>query len=214
MLKIVDIIIQRVPHNVFPYSVLVNLIPGSPDKRYGVIKRAIASGEIIHLRKGLYCLAEKYRRRPLDLFETAQQIYGPSYISLESALAYHGWIPESVHTVTSACMLRSRDFKTPVGEFSYKRIPTKVFYDNTETVGSAEQGTFFMAKPLKALADYIYIYKKDWKDTGPAKSSLRVDPESFKEVRKDEIRKLQQAYPSRRVQIFIKAVAEELGYER
>jgi len=213
MLKISDVIIRQIPHNIFSYSALVNLIPGSPDKRYGVIKRAIASGEIIHLRKGLYCLAEKYRRRPLDLFETAQQIYGPSYISLESALAYHGWIPESVQTVTSACMLRSRDFKTPIGEFSYKHIPTKVFYDNVETIGSADQGAFFMAKPLKALADYIYIYKKDWKDTSPAESSLRIDPERFKEVRKDEIRRLQQAYPSRRVQIFIKAVAEELGYE-
>ena len=213
MLKISDVIIRQIPHNIFSYSALVNLIPGSSDKRYGVIKRAIASGEIIHLRKGLYCLAEKYRRRPLDLFETAQQIYGPSYISLESALAYHGWIPESVHTVTSACMLRSRDFKTPIGEFSYKRIPTKVFYDNVETIGSADQGAFFMAKPLKALADYIYIYKKDWKDTGPVESSLRIDPERFKEVRKDEIRRLQQAYPSKRVRNFIKAVVEELGYE-
>ena len=170
-------------------------------------------GLIFKLKKGIYTLNNQDREMVLDPLYLAGVIYSPSYISMESALAYHGWIPESVHTVTSACMLRSRDFKTPIGEFSYKRIPTKVFYDNIETIGSANQGTFFMAKPLKALVDYIYIYKKDWKDTGPAKNSLRVDPESFKGVCKDEIRKLQQAYPSRRVQIFIKAVAEELGYE-
>jgi hypothetical protein len=214
MLKIVDLIIQNIPYNIFSHSALMNLIPGSSDKRYGIVKRAIASGEIIHLRKGLYCLAQRYRRHPLDLFETAQHIYGPSYISLESALAYHGWIPESVHTVTSACMPRSRDFKTPAGHFSYRRVPTQIFYDHVDALGSAQQGRFFMARPLKALADYVYIYKKDWKGLSPVKNSLRVDLGVFTSVRKQEIHKLQQAYPSQRVRDFIKTVAEELSCER
>ncbi|MDD3375035.1 MAG: hypothetical protein PHY73_04860 [Candidatus Omnitrophica bacterium] len=213
MNKIVDLIIQNIPYDVFSYSVLINIIAGSRDRRHAMIKRAIASKEIIHLRRGLYCLAQKYRRNALDLFEVAQKIYGPSYISLESALAYHGWIPEAVHTVTSACVRRSKDFKTSVGNFSYCRVPLKIFYEGVETAGSARQGIFFIARPLKALADYVYVHKKEWEGLSPLVSSLRIDLENFRSVRKKEFLELKKTYPSKRVCCFIRSIEKELRDE-
>jgi len=213
MNKIIDLIIQNIPYDVFSHSVLMNFIAGSRDRRYAMIKRAIASKEIIHLRRGLYCLAQKYRRRTLDLFEIAQKIYGPSYISLESALAYHGWIPEAVHTVTSVCICRSKDFKTPIGNFSYRRVPLKIFYEGVKTMGPAQQGIFFMATPLKALADYVYVYKKEWEGLSPVVNSLRIDPENFRSVHKKEFREIRKTYPSKRVCYFMRCIEKELSDE-
>ncbi len=54
------------------------LFPGSEDRRYGLVKRALASGEIIRIRRGLYCLAPKYQKKSVNLYAMAQRVHGPS----------------------------------------------------------------------------------------------------------------------------------------
>src|SRR3989338_8200638 len=108
MSRFIESIRDKIPYDVFTDEAVHQLIRESPDTRYGLVKRAIAKGELIHLRRGLYGFAKKYQRRGTNLFELAQMMYGPSYISFESALSYHGWIPEAVYTVTSAAMKRSK----------------------------------------------------------------------------------------------------------
>ena len=90
-----------------------------------LLKRAVASREVRRVRRGLYCLSEKYSQGRVDPLELAQRIHGPSYISLETALSHHGWIPEAVRAVTSAALGRSRTFDTPVGLFSFTRVPQR-----------------------------------------------------------------------------------------
>ncbi|HSW71384.1 MAG TPA: hypothetical protein VLH77_05335 [Gammaproteobacteria bacterium] len=68
-----------------------------------------------------------YLRKPHP-FELAQYIYGPSYISLESALSFHKLIPETVYTVTSTTVKRSREFQTPLGVYSFLHLPPENFY--------------------------------------------------------------------------------------
>ncbi|MBF5059620.1 hypothetical protein [Candidatus Neptunochlamydia vexilliferae] len=57
----------------------------------------------------------------------ANKIYGPSYVSLEYALAYYGMIPEHVVEVTSVTSKRKRLYNTPVGRFSYTPIPLSLY---------------------------------------------------------------------------------------
>ena len=105
MNKIIEYVYEHLPYDVFTDRDIAQLIlRGSKDSRYGLIKRALKKSEIIRIRRGLYCLAKKYERRPLNLFSIAQLIYGPSYVSLESALSYHGWVPEGVFMTTSVSM--------------------------------------------------------------------------------------------------------------
>lgn len=211
MVNLIDIIFEKIPHDVFSYATLSNLLSGSANSRYALIKRAIAQGKIVHLKKGLYCLAEKYRRKPLDFFALAQHVYGPSYISFESALSYHGWIPEAVPIIASASVLRSKDFKTPVSVFSFYRVPSSVFYQHVETVPSVSLGHFFMATPLKAVMDYIYIHQKDWKGLAPLSKSLRIETELLDNLNRQELSSFKNAYPSRHVQRFIQSLEKELG---
>src|SRR3989338_2198082 len=131
MNKLTELVVANIPKDIFTDLDLINLIGGSDDKRYGLVKRACASDGIVRIKKGLYCLSPKYQRRKINLYQLAQYIYGPSYVSMESALSYHGWIPEAVHTLTSACVKKSRDFMTPLGAFNFRRVPSAFFYGNT-----------------------------------------------------------------------------------
>jgi predicted transcriptional regulator of viral defense system len=216
MNKITEKVIENLKFDFFTDTDVANLFAGkSRDGLYALVKRAIANKEIIHLRKGLYCLAAKYQRKGVNLYSLAQLIYGPSYISLESALSYHGWIPEAVYTVTSVSMKKSKEFETLLGRFSFSRIPLKVFYSKVERISDEQTGvSFFMARPMKALADYVYVYKKSWLSLEPAVKSLRIEKEQLEKVTAKELNLISQNYKNRRVRQFIEAVKKDLGYER
>ena len=139
----------------------------------------------------------------------ASYIYGPSYISLESALAYHKLIPEAVPTITSVCTKRSKEFKTPLGVYSYLHLPIENFYTEVELVADGEYH-FFMAKPWKAICDYVFCYKKEWRGIEPLLKSLRIDLEDIPKLNDDEIRLLQDYYQQRRLTGFLKAIQRDL----
>ena len=113
-------------------------------------------GLIIKLRNGFYLFPE-YKTRSGFAFYVANKIYRPSYISLHSALAFYGMIPESVVQITSVTSRKTASFSNAVGEFSYKTVkPDLMFgYDVKPIV---EGHSFFLAKPEKALIDLLYLY--------------------------------------------------------
>jgi predicted transcriptional regulator of viral defense system len=210
MNELTERIFEIAPHGYFTSQDVATLFPESPDRRFGLVKRAIAGGEIIHIRRGLYCLAPKYQKRKVNLYALAQHIYGPSYVSLESALSWHGWIPEAVYTLTSVSCGKSKEFKTPLGTFSYDRVPQSVFYSGVERLSDEAGNIFLMATPVKALADYVYVNKKDWAGLKPVAESLRVEPEEFESVSSEDIDTLIDSYTSRRIQRFIKGLRRDL----
>ena len=123
MQKLTEIAIEKSGTGTFTLMEMARWVGGNSNRQFALLKRALKSGEIIRIRRGLYCLSSKYMRRKVDPLVLAQRIHGPSYISLETALSYHGWIPEAVYAVTSASLGRSREFETPLGHFSFTRIP-------------------------------------------------------------------------------------------
>src|SRR5258708_4600630 len=130
---------------------LHNILDKSSDSRHAIIKRTIQKGYLIPIRRDLYFI--KNLNQPLiNPFEIATIIYGPSYISFESALSYHGWIPEAVRTTTCASVKRAKKFETPIGIFSYEHIPIKAFSFGVEQ-HQQDALTLFIASPVKALAD-------------------------------------------------------------
>lgn len=193
----------------FTDTELANIWNITDAQRYGIVKRAIARGDIIHIKRGLYCLAEKYRKTQLNLFEVAQKIYGPSYVSFESALSYHGWIPEAVHTVTSVSLKRSKIFKTDVGLFSFVRVSVNSFLTQVDRV-IEERAVFLIARPWRAIADYVFANKKDWKGISPLVKSLRIEEENLFETTIEELNEIASIYASHRVKIFIKKIIKDL----
>ena len=88
----------------------------------------------------------------------ANRIYEPSYISLEMALSIYGIIPESVYGITSVTSQRTKNLRTPVGDFIYRHTqPDLMFgYELREYDGHHYQ----IAEIEKAVLDYLYFNSK------------------------------------------------------
>ena len=177
----------------------------------GVLKRAMAAGEVLRVARGLYCLRSDFLNFKLDPHVFATLIDGPSYLSFESALAYQGWIPEAVYSFASASLGRSREFETPFGVFSYKRVPQKNFYAGVERVQLEREGAFFLASPLKALSDLVYLNGWNWNSAKPVVESLRVEEENLSELKTVDFEEIAECYRSGRVRKFLVGLRKDLG---
>ena len=188
---------------VFTQADVAVSIGGTDFSRHGLVKRAIAGGEILNVRRGLYCLAEPYRKKPVSVYAISQRVYGPSYVSLESALSLHGWIPEAVYACTCVCYNNAKEFDTPLGLFRYERVAQKAFYTGVGRCVDAHGNVYFMASPAKALADYVYVRRMTWTGIDAAIGSLRIEPDELASIEPSELSELAANYESGRVKRFL-----------
>ncbi len=112
-------------------------------------------GYIKKITRGFYLFPENIRGEK-TLFEVANRIYNPSYISCETALAYYGLIPEGAYQMTSVTTLKSYLFQTPVGSFRYRSIIPRLFfgYEPIRNNGNI----YKIATPEKAILDMLYYH--------------------------------------------------------
>jgi len=176
--------------------------------RHAIIKRAVAEGFLQPLRRDLYLIG-KVKHPPIDVFELAPIIYGPSYISFESALSFHGWIPEAVRSVTCASAKRAAEFETILGAFTYARIPIEAFSLGVEQLPAQSGATLFIATPEKALADFVYARRRTWDTMEDLAADLRIDIGLIRSVDCSLVSDLLAHYPGRRVRLFLGYLKEE-----
>ncbi len=119
------------------------------------VSRWVKSGKLIQLKRGLYLLAEPYRKTHPSEFYVAAILKSPSYMSLEKVLEYYGLIPEAVATYTSVTTRRPESIHTPVGTFDYRHIKPSLFWGYTSLAFNGQ--TVFIATPEKALLDFFYL---------------------------------------------------------
>jgi len=118
--------------------------------------RWVKAGKVYQLRRGLYALAPPYQQIKPHPFLVANQLVRPSYISLQSALAYYGLIPEYVPVTTSVTSDRPQEVSTPLGEYQFKRVKKDRFFAfDLEDVGDGQSA--YLAEPEKALLDLVYL---------------------------------------------------------
>jgi predicted transcriptional regulator of viral defense system len=93
---------------------------------------------------------------PVLLNIVANKIVQPSYVSLESSLAYYQIIPERVYGVTSVTSKKTSRFESDWGFFSYRSLkPSLMFgYDVARTDWG---GAFLIASLEKTVLDYLYL---------------------------------------------------------
>lgn len=131
-------------------------------------------GYLKKLSRGYYIFSDLPLREQV-LFEIANRIYPPSYVSFETALAYHKLIPESVYSVTSATTRKTYRLQTPVAEFLYHTVKEKLFFGyDLVTYGDK---SFKIASLEKALLDYFYC-RTDLRNEDDF-SSIRINREMF-----------------------------------
>ncbi len=145
---------DHIKAEIFDYQTLTDALKGLAFPR-NKINDLLRQGIIIRIKKGLYVFGDRHRRYPYSKEQLANLIYGPSYISLDYALAYYGLIPERAEALTSVTPNRSRRFQTPVGLFLYRQIPARAYEAGMVRVEAEHDQAFLIASQEKALADKI-----------------------------------------------------------
>jgi hypothetical protein len=173
------------------------------------MSRAIASGDIIRIRRGFYTLNKVFRTASINERIVANLFVPESYISFETALWDAGWIPEFVYEIASVSRKPSFEIKTPFAVFSYTRIPQKNMTAGTYAV-TYGSGTALEAKPLKALTDYVYANDYNWNSVKPLRQSLRIDDDNLMSLTAKDFDELQGNYEVDRAKRFLDGIRQEL----
>ena len=131
-------------------------------------------GYIRKVVRGHYIFSDVTLTEPA-LYEIANRIYAPSYVSFETALAHYGLIPESVYGIVSASTRKTSRFSTAAGSFSYRTILRRAFFGYT--VEEYKHGRFTIAEVEKAVVDYLYLHPGAAPDGDF--TALRLNKENF-----------------------------------
>lgn len=171
-------------------GVLGNIFPNISGKNQKV-RELEKAGEIIRLKRGLYVVSPNISGKRVSTELIANHLYGPSYVSMQTALRYYGLIPEAVYVTQSLTVKHSRMFKNTFGRFQYIYCHPDYF-----SIGLAqirEDGyNFVIASPEKALCDLIVNtaglnlrYKKELLEW--LEEDIRLDMDVFSQMNPDII---------------------------
>lgn len=175
----------------------------------GKIHREIKKENLFPVIKGLY---ETDTNTPGHYL--SGYIYGPSYLSFEYALYYHGLIPERVVVFTNATFNKnkSKKYSNTFGVYTYRDIPKNAYPFGVQ--GYIENGySYIIAIPEKAICDRLYI--------APPQHSmkalkilifenLRISEDTFFELDFDKLVYLCDKYQSTNMRLLKKIIAKEI----
>jgi len=207
-MKTIDIK-NALPLSVFSHEMLYALLEKSVSNVNDKISNFVKNGELVRLKKGFYTFSKAYLSKPIDLISVANTLYAPSYVSFDYALSYYGMIPERVSEITSATSKNKKLFETPIGRFSYKKVPLQAYSLGIDWIYDESEGGKFIATPEKALCDKIRYDRGIGTLTQSAmleylKYDLRV--EITKPLNATLIEEISVAYKSRNLKTLLKVV--------
>jgi hypothetical protein len=135
------------------YDVLLSVLKDYKEPA-SKIARLQKEGVLQRLKKGLYIVSPEISKTTVSLGLVANHLYGPSYVSLETALSNYGLIPERAYAVRSMVLNRSKIFKTKFGNFEYVKLPQDYFHIGINQIAEGS-AAYLMAAPEKAVCDMI-----------------------------------------------------------
>lgn len=161
------------------------------------INELLKKKHIIRVKKGLYVFGPEVAEKPFSKQTLANLIYGPSYISLDYALAFYGLIPERVEVVTSITNKRKKMFKTPLGDFSYLYIHPAIYAEGITLYEMDNYHSILIATKEKALADKLYfnpMIKDQFQMVKYLTENLRMEMETLALLNLNRVKKLAVLY--------------------
>ena len=156
------------------------------------ISELIKNGELISLKRGLYIPGRNTDLTPPEPFLIANYLWGPSYVSLETALSYWGFIPERVFEISSVTLKVSKKIKTSIGRFIYRFLPFPYYSFGIKSVELLPGQVALIASAEKALFDKIIctagLTLRSISQTRDFLiEDLRIDTEELKKLNVEEL---------------------------
>lgn len=119
------------------------------------INELLSAGLLEIVRDGLYMPTKKLSPFRPEPFLLANHLFGPSYVSFDSALSFYGLIPERVYEVTSATTKRTERLNTSIAAFSFTWLPLPYYSFGIRHLELGNEQHILIASSEKALFDKI-----------------------------------------------------------
>jgi predicted transcriptional regulator of viral defense system len=120
------------------------------------LSRWVTGGRVYKLRRRLYALAPPYRKIVPHPFVVANHLQAESYVSLQSALAFYGMIPEYVPVTMSVTTGRPESLINVFGQYDFRHVQVE-WFNTYRQIDLGNEQKAFVATPEKALLDLIYL---------------------------------------------------------
>ncbi len=158
------------------------------DKINELVKQQV----LLPVKRGLFIPGKGIDLSRPGPFLIANYLMGPSYVSMESALAYWRLIPEFVYEISSATTKRSKIYYTAAGRYSYTYLPLPYYAFGQQPVTIAPMQVVLMATPEKALCDKLIttsglLFRSVVQTSEWLTEDLRIDEELLRSLDADKI---------------------------
>jgi len=127
-----------------------------PDFDKNNLSRWTKQNLLVKMRNSWYSFPEYFATPNIQHF-VSNKIYSPSYISLHSALAFYGIIPEAIVQTTAVSSLKKANFENAFGSFSYQQVLPELMF-GYEKKSFLNKHSLLIATPEKAILDLLYLY--------------------------------------------------------
>jgi len=141
--------LRAYPAPVISTAEVAALMRGRVDSANKMLGRLTTKGVVKPITRGLWALTDKLDPKVLSRYITAPS---PSYVSLLSALRFHGMISQIPRSTYVVSLGRPQEVETSRGDFSIHNVAPEVFGGFEPTKEGA-----FVATPEKALFDVFYL---------------------------------------------------------
>ena len=195
-------------------SQLARLLGGSAQRRYNLVNRALRQGALLRLRRGRYRLAAAVSGRLPQPFLIAQGLHPGSYVSFETALSDHGWIPEAVPAILCTIPGRRRDELTVPGLGQFRFLPLALnrgFFLEGVDRRLLDGQAALVAQPLRGLLDLLCLNKQEWPGLAGLAEGMRLAPEALAALRPDALKPFRSVYQHARMRTLIDRMQQELA---
>lgn len=163
----------------FPIFSVRDIQQLEPDFRNATLSDWVKKGYIKKIKNEWYAFSD-FDPKDFDYFYISNKIYSPSYVSLETMLAYYGVIPEAVQYITAVSTKGTREIVTDYGVYSYRQIQSDLFWGYEILYPNSSEKTrgVSIASLERSILDYFYF--NPIKDI-PDLEGLRFDKEVLNE---------------------------------
>ena len=192
--------------------VLLGLLKGY-SRPYDKMQEMVQQGYLLQIRKGLYMTTAKVSARMPEPFLIANHLYGPSYISQDSALFHWGIIPERVYEITSVCLKASKRIYTQNTSYNFTHLPKAYYAIGIQSLDITSNQTILIASPEKCICDKIITtaavnLRSKKQAMVYLVEELRIEKDSLRELNLREMQNWLPACPKQNsIKVLIEAIA-------
>lgn len=162
----------------FTLSDLEKILGLKRESLYVTLTRLVKGGVLARPRRNIYTLFTNQS----DIEHMAEELYFPSYLSFESALAEYGILSQIPYAVTLATTRPSKSLTIGNKKVEFSHIKKDFFF------GYLLENGKYIAEKEKALLDQLYLLSR-------GKRSIAIEELDLREINREKLEEYAKRFP-------------------